>query len=353
MAVTYKDPMDNGEELLKTEFASNTPRPERGPFPSDPEPVPTQAVRKEGTHCQWAFSGNGKFSPVGSTMPVLSAGVYTPWADNNGYGLEQLSVTSDGIYQLPDMATEEVMREIHTFWNSEDRYREHRLLYKRGLLLWGPPGGGKSVTIKLLMQELIKRDGIVVIVNGVSLTIEVLKALRRIEPQRKLITVMEDIDEIIRHQGEAQVLSMLDGEHNIDNILQLASTNYPGLLGARIINRPSRFDRRVYVGMPGPQAREMYFRYATKDGIIVGGQLRRWVKDTEDMSIAHLRELVAAVYCLDQPYAEVIERLKSMSAPPVEETGFRDKTLGFRGKKLGVISSGMANAPQGDANERR
>lgn len=284
--------------------------------------------RKDETHSQWAVNGNSRFCPVGDTVQKLKAGVYAPFAVPGMYGLEELSITSDGIYSLPDMATEIVLKEVQQFWNSEDKYRKHNLLFKRGILCWGPPGSGKTITVKLLMQELVKRDGIVIIINSISIAIEVLKALRRIEPKRHLIMVFEDIDEIIYANGEAIVLSLLDGEHNLDRILALATTNFPEKLGARILNRPSRFDRRVYIGMPEAPAREVYLIKATQDGLDKK-QLVKWVKDTSGMSIAHLRELVAAVYCLEQPYGEVIERLRHMSVQPKGESGFTDKLAGF------------------------
>ena len=280
-------------------------------------------------HSQWALGGNGKYMPVGSTAARLPAGIYEPFATPGMWGLEQMSITSDGIYTLPDMATETVMREVNMFWHNEQKYRDHNLLYKRGLMLWGPPGGGKTVTVKILMNDLVKKDGIVVLTSNVNLTVLCLKAIRRIEPTRNLIVVFEDIDEIINYNGEASVLSMLDGENNVDNILHLATTNYPERLGARIINRPSRFDRRIYVGMPGFDARRVYLEKTTKGGL-GQEQLEKWVADTDNMSIAHLRELVAAVYCLDQPYDEVLERLRAMAIQPKGEEGFQNKTLGFK-----------------------
>ena len=80
--------------------------------------------------------------------------------------------------------------------------------------------------------------------------------------------------------------------------------------------------------MPGFDARRVYLEKTTKDGLPLE-QLERWVADTDGMSIAHLRELVAAVYCLGQPYDEVIERLKLMAVQPKGEEGFKSKTTGF------------------------
>lgn len=284
------------------------------------------------THTQWALGGNGRFMPVGSTAPILPAGIYEPFATPGMWGLERMNIVSDGIYRLPDMATENVLGEVHKFWESEEKYRKHGLLYKRGLLLWGPPGSGKTVTVKLLMNELVKQDGIVINVTSVQLAVLCLKAIRKIEPKRNLIILMEDIDEIINFNGESNVLSLLDGENNVDNVLNLATTNYPERLGARIVNRPSRFDRRIYVGMPSDEARKVYFQKATGDGLSEE-QLTQWVEGTKDMSIAHLRELVAAVYCLDQPFQDVLERLQKMAEAPKGESGFRSNTsMGFGAK---------------------
>lgn len=245
------------------------------------------------------------------------------------WGLERSNVVTDGIYTLPDMATKSVLEEVKKFWDSEARYRKHKLLYKRGIILWGKPGSGKTIAIKLLMNELVARDGIVIIGQSIPLLILCLKALRRIEPKRNLIIVLEDIDEIINFNGESTVLSLLDGESSVDNILCIASTNFPDRLGARIINRPSRFDRRIYVGMPTAESRRAYLKQATNDGLSEA-DLDKWVLDSDDMSIAHLRELVAAVYCLEQPYGEVIKRLIDMASQVKSIDEFTKAKMGFK-----------------------
>jgi hypothetical protein len=329
----------NGDVLLQEILKKNEDEmwgtsPKRPEVLSEGAPTPEGAPTKpdKETHSQWALGGNGRYMPVGSTVQSLPAGIYETFATPGMWGLEQAMISSDGIYELPDMATVEVLEEVKKFWDSEERYRKHNLLYKRGLILWGPPGSGKTVAVKLLMRSLVDNGGIVVIGQQIGLLILCLKAIRRIEPDRKLIVVLEDIDEIINFNGESSVLSLLDGENNVDNVLYLATTNYPERLGARIINRPSRFDRRVHVGMPSEEARQAYLIAATNNGL-TEFELSEWVADTEGMSIAHLRELVAAVYCLDQPYDDVIDRLKGMAqAIKAISDGFADSSMGFTNK---------------------
>jgi energy-coupling factor transporter ATP-binding protein EcfA2 len=297
-------------------------------FPSDDDPPEVSDKAAQDSFSQWASGGNDQFSPVGHTVPKLPAGVYEPFVGTNSWGLEKMQIISDGIYHLPDMTTGEVLKEVQTFWSSEEKYKKHKLLFKRGLLMHGPVGSGKTTAIKILMQELIKQDGVVIIAHNIDVTVTCLKALRRIEPKRHLIAVFEDIEEILAHNGESQVLSMLDGEHNIDQILHLATTNYPDRLGARIINRPSRFDRRIEIGMPSAESRKHYLMKATNNGL-EAKQLDEWVTDTDQLSIAHLRELVAAVYCLGQPYTDVRDRLKEMAKQVKAEEEFKKNSTGF------------------------
>jgi len=266
-----------------------------------------------GDTVQWSMQGNDTFRPCGQTTPSLPPAVYGAGHDNMGLFLEKKKIITDSLIVLPDTASERVLLAIQTFWGAESRFRAKGQIFKRGVMLWGPPGSGKTVTVMLLVNDIVRRGGIVLITTHPSLSSVALTAMRRIEPKRPVICVLEDIDELVDRSGEHDMLALLDGENQVDNVVYLATTNYPEKLDKRLVNRPSRFDEVIYIGMPSPEARRVYLRARLDESELSAKQLEKWVEDTKDLSIAHLREMVVAVFCLGREYDETLVRLKTMS----------------------------------------
>lgn len=271
---------------------------------------------------QWTLLGPGMFTPSGRSFTALPPGYYAPAVVDGRLYADARPLVTDKLSVLPGSCNERVVTGIRRFWESRELYRQYGLNYKRGVLFYGPPGSGKTATVQLLCQELIQKYGgaVIVATSNTELLTMLLHKLRKIEPERSIIVVMEDIDEIIA-RDEHPVLALLDGEEQIDNVVYLASTNYPERLGARIVNRPSRFDERIFVDMPSDVTRRAYFELVTASFPLSHAELERWTRDTKGMSVAHLREIVVSVRCLGNDYADVIERLKTMATRPRAKEG--------------------------------
>jgi SpoVK/Ycf46/Vps4 family AAA+-type ATPase len=262
----------------------------------------------------WAIPATDTFAPAPQIQNRgLAPGAYKVLTTMQGAMLLACDLKTDMLYDLPDTAAEGVLTSIRTFWAREAAFRALGVLYKRGILLYGAPGGGKTATVMSLATQLIAEGGLVVLGEyNSSLLTTGLTMIRKIEPNRPIIAILEDLETYAR-MDENALLALLDGEAQIDRIVFLATTNNPGKIPERLLARPSRFDEVTEVGMPSRAARLAYLTALTK-GHVPEADLIAMADATDGLPVAHLRELVVAVFCLEQPLDKVIARLHGMSA---------------------------------------
>lgn len=297
------------------------------------EPTLSTNVSKPGSYCQWSTSDGKIYIPTSKTVETLTPGVYEIFQSSSaGIFFEKIPVLTTGLLRFPETNSDLVVSEIQKFWTRESIFREYNLTYKRGIILWGPPGSGKSSTIQLIMRDVIDRGGVVIKFTHPALFLEGIRKFKEIQPDTPVIILMEDIDSILDVYCESEVLNILDGVNQIEKVVFLATTNYPERLGARIINRPSRFDKRFKIDHPNAESRHMYFEYIIgKDKVkSLNIDLDQWVSDTDGFSIAHLKELFTAVVILGDEYTNAIENLSSMIEDKIDS--YKDeyqKSVGF------------------------
>lgn len=317
-------PRDDLDDFLEAfDHAGPVAKPSNAPQTSPNDAGANWAKTLAAASC-WAQSGTSYF-PVSDVVNTIPAGAYRCMMTNTGPYLEKMKIQIDHLLALPDSATEVLLAEFSQFWNLKPSFDKRGFTFKRGMLMWGPPGSGKTSAVWQMTQRLVKdHDGVVVFVENPQVAIWCLTMLRRIEATRPMITVMEDIDAIIEHQGEHSLLALLDGEFQISNVVHVATTNYPHRLDKRFIDRPSRFDTIMKVGMPSDQARSVYFR--AKEPDLPLETIERWVEKTEGYSVAHLREVCIATQCFNQPEEAVFSRLDKMRQILVlDETGSEER----------------------------
>lgn len=282
----------------------------------EPKEIEGESEESEPEYHQWNVQGR-KNTPMPklNLKKHLAPGYYMPHATPQGIYLEKMSVRLDGLVDFGNGVASEVVDQIGRFWDAEQKFREInksiKVLYKRGMLLYGPPGCGKSSMISIVMRDIIKQGGIALSYAGTNLTTAFIRIIREIQPNMKILVVIEDLDGIIRQTGEEDILNMLDGVDTVlDSVIFLATTNYFQNLSGRML-RPSRFDLKIEMGYPAPVLRKRYLKDLLKSHPgKTNFNLEKAVKDTNGFSFADLKELFISACVFEYKYEDCVQSLR-------------------------------------------
>lgn len=307
-----------------------------GERPTAPPQKERKMKRSTESREMWAIYNGRQYAACETAVRHLPAGQFTIEYDNTiGIYFNKADINLDDLVMLPDSVSDNVINEIRSFWTKEEHFRKFGFLWKRGVLLWGPPGSGKTTTLQMISNEVIANGGISVYVGDPNLAAKGLKILRTVEPTRPLVVMLEDVDAIIDEHGESDLLALMDGELQIDNVVFVATTNYPEELDQRFVCRPSRFDVVRMIDMPTEDARRIFIqaknkRLATPE---TEEELQQWVKYTKHFSIAHIKELIVSVEVFEVPFKEAVDRLNALinSQPKSGDSSIKNN-FGFSSK---------------------
>jgi hypothetical protein len=173
-----------------------------------------------------------------------------------------------------------------------DMYRRLNVPYRRGVLLHGPPGNGKTSLIRFVGASLPHIPAMILRPVGSFEDAQLQHVIRRWSEQAPCILVIEDLNWMLESVDVSLFLNLLDG---IDapcegGLLLIATTNDPEALDPAINNRPGRFDVAIEVPSPNDAARRSFFE--TRLGGIDAALLERLVVASDGLSFAHLLEIL-------------------------------------------------------------
>ena len=270
---------------------------------------------------QWIVGPNNKFIPteeIVTTPKLIPAKYKLEWESSyDRYAFVKEEINSDELLDLPSPVFKSILNDIDFFWNNQELFTKYKYVHKRGILLYGTAGCGKSSICTLLARQLIEKGGIVLSINDInSLDIysrNIAQVFRFIEPETKILTLFEDLDGLVKNsESETMLLNILDGNNQLNNVVYVGCTNYPEALKDRILNRPSRFDRRYNIDKPNAEMREYYFRHKINDNDFDDNLIKKIVDKTEGLTLAHLGEFIKSVFIFGLEIDETIALLNGM-----------------------------------------
>jgi hypothetical protein len=198
---------------------------------------------------------------------------------------------------LPEGVLETVERHVVGVAEHAEALRAHGQHLKRGLLLHGPPGTGKTHTVRYLMGRLPEVTVIVMTGPAMGLVSQAAALARRLQPA---IVVVEDVDLVAEDRGMSPdgnspvlftLLDAMDGIGADADVTFVLTTNRAEVLEDALANRPGRVDLAVEVPRPDARGRlallELYGRELGKDL-----DLTPVVAATEGMTASFFKELM-------------------------------------------------------------
>ena len=161
---------------------------------------------------------------------------------------------------LPDGVLEAVELQVQGVAAHRDRLRASGQHVKRGLLLHGPPGCGKTLTVRYLLGGA--SDHTVVLLTGRDLHM-VRPAIGLARMLQPALVVLEDVNLVAEERtmypmGNPllyELLNEVDGIAEDADVAFVLTTNRADLLEPALAARPGRVDLAVELGLPDAEAR--------------------------------------------------------------------------------------------------
>ena len=307
------DAMEVGAKIEESDYATLTP---------------------DGTFVQLQYHEDDDISEKYKVKP----GIWSITVRSQQLALEPTSFVTDEILDS-FVSTKEITTKIDMFFKNIHVYKKFGFeIPKRGMLLYGPAGSGKSSSIVKITQTY--NDGKTAIVVWATDKFESYKVKDFIKTfeyhgVERIILIAEDIGGVElnerRHPSDPALLSLLDNKEKTFKIpvFILATTNFPEVFMGNIANRPDRFDDKIQVGFPGPQSREDLLKFFAKDP--VSQEVIDMIRDRkcEEFSPAHLKEVVIRSAIHEKSQEEVIDEIQKEIKK--YKKGFEDKnsTMGI------------------------
>ena len=213
-----------------------------------------------------------------------------------------------------------------------DLFAEHQLPAPKGILLYGPPGCGKTLIAKAVANSLAKKVSVAnggekaksyfINIKGPELLNKYVgeterqirlvfqRAREKSEEGWPVIVFFDEMDSMFRTRGTGissdmestivpQLLAEIDGVEGLRNVIVIGATNREDLIDPAIL-RPGRLDVKIRIDRPDDSAaRQIFKRYLTNEVPISKTEIAKHDESIDDAISAMIEQTVTEMYRQD------------------------------------------------------
>jgi proteasome-associated ATPase len=209
-----------------------------------------------------------------------------------------------------------------------DLFKEHELKPPKGVLLYGPPGCGKTLIAKAVANSLAKKVATKTGQEGKSYFLNIKgpellnkyvgeterhirlvfqRAREKASYGTPVIVFFDEMDSLFRTRGSGvssdventivpQLLSEIDGVELLENVLVIGASNRPDMIDPAIL-RPGRLDVKIKIERPDAEAaRDIFSKYLTPTLPLHEDDLREFGGDRVAAAAGIIQRTVERIY---------------------------------------------------------
>ncbi|HMP53923.1 MAG TPA: ATP-binding protein, partial [Candidatus Melainabacteria bacterium] len=199
---------------------------------------------------------------------------------------------------LPDGLLKRIERQTIEAGKHSEALKKAKRKLKRGILLHGKPGTGKTLTAMYLASEMKERTVILMTGRGQGSIESSCRFARWLEP---FMAVIEDVDLIAEDRTKQQgcntailleLLNEMDGLSDDVDVLFFLTTNRPDVLEPALAARPGRVDQAYEIPLPDRECRKRLFELYIEGMDVEVEDMEPYVKRTQGASGAFIAEIM-------------------------------------------------------------
>ncbi len=255
-------------------------------------------------------------------------------------------------------AAVESLREISTFLATPERYAALGAAIPKGILLFGPPGCGKTLLARALAGEAgasffsISGSDFVELYVGVGAS-RVRELFREARESAPSLVFIDELDSLAQRragassvdagssseQGQAlnQLLAEMDGFSTTAGVIVIGATNRPDTLDPALL-RPGRFDRSIGLELPDEHGRQAILAVHVRGKPLAPGiELRAIAAQAVGMTGADLASVVneAGLIAAREERVEIGQADLDAALRRILEAPERQRRLSLRDRSIG------------------